>query len=123
MREVRRLVSAGSAARAYGQADVFAIASFAKGIPVIVMEAMAMEIACMRDMDHGRSGADPQRTGWTARPPGEEVELARGLGRLMDDSDLRLRVAKSPRQRVLEHYDLNRNCRSAGRAIERTREC
>lgn len=93
----------------YAQADVFALASFAEGIPVVLMEAMAMEIACVATWVAGvpeliRSGVDGLLTA-----PGSEEELARCLARLMDDSDLRLRVGKSGRQRVLEHFDLNRN--------------
>ena len=31
----------------FGKADIFALASFAEGIPVVLMEAMAMEIPCV----------------------------------------------------------------------------
>ena len=31
----------------YGEADAFVLASFAEGVPVVLMEAMAMEIACV----------------------------------------------------------------------------
>jgi glycosyltransferase involved in cell wall biosynthesis len=42
-------------------------------------------------------------------PPGDEDGLGRALGRLLDDPELRLRLGKSARQRVLEHFDLRRN--------------
>ena len=41
--------------------------------------------------------------------PGSEEELAAALERLLDDPELRLRVGKSARQRVLRDYDLHRN--------------
>ena len=93
----------------YAQADACALASFAEGIPVVLMEAMAMEIACVATWVTGVPELIRNEVDGLLVPPGDEVELARSLSRLMDDSELRLRVAKSARQRVLEHYDLNRN--------------
>ncbi len=95
----------------YSQTDVFALASFAEGIPVVLMEAMAMEIPCVATWITGVPELIRHEVDGLLVPPAGEEELAGALARLMDDSDLRLRLGKSARQRVLEHYDLKRNTR------------
>jgi colanic acid/amylovoran biosynthesis glycosyltransferase len=93
----------------YATADVFALASFAEGLPVVLMEAMAMGIPCVSTFIAGipeliRNGEDGLLV------PASDVEaLAQALTRLMDERELRQRLAASGRQRVLEHYDLARN--------------
>ncbi|MGF1547896.1 MAG: glycosyltransferase family 4 protein [Thiotrichales bacterium] len=93
----------------YAQADAFSIPSFAEGIPVVLMEAMAMEIPCVTTRITGipeliRDGVD----GLLVAPSASD-ELAAAIARLMDDPELRERLAKSGRQRVLEQYDLAKN--------------
>ncbi|MFH1567001.1 MAG: glycosyltransferase family 4 protein, partial [Gemmatimonadota bacterium] len=93
----------------YGQASAFALASFAEGIPVVLMEAMAMEIPCITTFVAGipeliRSGVDGLLV-----PPSDTGELAAAIARLMDDRDLGQRLGRQGRQRVLERYDLRRN--------------
>lgn len=93
----------------YQQADIFALPSFAEGIPVVLMEAMAMEIPCVTTRITGipeliRDGVD----GLLVTPSSEE-ELAAAIGRLMDDPGLRERLGKSARRRILEEYDLRKN--------------
>lgn len=93
----------------YSQADVFALASFAEGIPVVLMEAMAMEIPCVATSVGGIPELIRHEVDGLLVPPAAEEELAAALTRLIEDSDLRLRLGKSARRRVLEDYDLNRN--------------
>jgi colanic acid/amylovoran biosynthesis glycosyltransferase len=93
----------------YANADLFCIPSFAEGIPVVLMEAMAMEIPCVTTRVAGipeliRDGIDGLLVA-----PSDVDDLVVALARLMADPDLRRRVAKNGRARVLEHYDLNRN--------------
>jgi glycosyltransferase involved in cell wall biosynthesis len=93
----------------YRAADIFVLPSFAEGIPVVLMEAMAMEIPCVTTWITGipeliRSGRDGLLV-----TPGDVEELVEALSRLMDDPVLRLRLGRAGRQRVLEKYDLRRN--------------
>lgn len=93
----------------YAQADAFALASFAEGIPVVLMEAMAMEIPCVTTCITGipeliRDGID----GLLVAPSDDEA-LAAALGRLMDDAALRRRLGEAGRRRVDEKYHLSRN--------------
>jgi len=93
----------------YRQADIFSLPSLAEGIPVVLMEAMAMEIPCVTTRITGipeliRDGVD----GLLVNPSNEE-ELAAAVARLLDDADLRRRLGKSARARVVDDYDLRCN--------------
>jgi glycosyltransferase involved in cell wall biosynthesis len=93
----------------YAAADLFALASFAEGLPVVLMEAMAMEIPCISTQITGipeliRNGVDGELVA-----PSDLEELAEAIRRLMDDPAQRARMTKSGRARVLERYDLKTN--------------
>ena len=93
----------------YAQADAFVLASFAEGIPVVLMEAMAMEIPCVTTFITGIPELiRDQVDGLLVAPSGVE-ELAGAIGRLMDDAELRQRLGAQGRLRVMERYDLDRN--------------
>ncbi len=93
----------------YATADAFCLPSFAEGIPVVLMEAMSMEIPCVTTQIAGipeliRNGIDGMLVA------ASDIDgLTEALARLMDDPALRERLGKSGRERVLEHYDLRRN--------------
>jgi glycosyltransferase involved in cell wall biosynthesis len=93
----------------YAQADVCALASFDEGIPVVLMEAMAMEIPCVATRITGIPELISDEVDGLLVPPSSEEALASALARLMDDAELRLRLGKSARRRIVECYDLNRN--------------
>ena len=93
----------------YQQADIFCLPSLAEGIPVVLMEAMAMEIPCVATRVTGVPELIRDREDGLLVAPGNEAELAEALERLLDDPELRVRLGRSARQRVLEEYDLHRN--------------
>jgi glycosyltransferase involved in cell wall biosynthesis len=89
----------------YGTSDVFALASFAEGIPVVLMEAMAMEIPCIATCINGipeliRDGVDGLLVA-----PADVEGMAAGIARLMDDPALRQTLGKAGRQRVQTAYN------------------
>lgn len=93
----------------YARADVFALASFAEGIPVVLMEAMASGIPCVSTRITGipeliRDGVDGLLVA-----PSDVDELAGTLACLMDDGELRAELARSGRARIEADYDLTRN--------------
>ena len=93
----------------YANADIFCLPSFAEGLPVVLMEAMSMQIPCVTTTIAGipeliRGGIDGLLVA-----PGDADALAVSLARLMDDAGLRNRLALSGRARVLENYNLARN--------------
>jgi glycosyltransferase involved in cell wall biosynthesis len=102
----------------YAQADVFALASFAEGIPVVLMEAMAMEIPCVTTWITGvpeliRDGVDGLLV-----PPADIGALADSLARLRDDPALRRRVGAAGRARVIDKYNLRPSVARLGEVFQ-----
>ncbi|MBC7925759.1 MAG: glycosyltransferase family 4 protein [Bryobacteraceae bacterium] len=90
-------------------ADVFALASFSEGIPVALMEAMAMGIPCCSTFVAGipeliRNGIDGILV-----PPADTKALASALGLLLGDPNLRDRMGASARSRIAAEYNLEVN--------------
>jgi colanic acid/amylovoran biosynthesis glycosyltransferase len=93
----------------YAAADVFCLPSFAEGLPVVLMEAMAMEIPCVSTNITGIPELIRNEVDGLLVPPSDLEALIESLARLMDDHALRDRLASSGRARVLEHYDMASN--------------
>jgi glycosyltransferase involved in cell wall biosynthesis len=93
------------------KADIFVLASFGEGIPVVLMEAMAMELPVIATwvagvpelVDHGRNGL--------LCPPGDAGALAGAVVKLARDGALRRRLGAAGRRAVIERYDLTTNVR------------
>jgi colanic acid/amylovoran biosynthesis glycosyltransferase len=93
----------------YRRADIFALASFAEGVPVVLMEAMAMQLPCVATRITGipeliRDGIDGLLV-----TPSDSSELAGAIARLIDDPGLRRRLAAAGRARVEQKYHLATN--------------
>lgn len=93
----------------YRRSDVFALASFAEGLPGVLMEAMAMEIPCVATWITGvpeliRDGIDGLLV-----PPADPPAMAAAIARLMDDPALRRNIGLAGRQRILEKFHLRKN--------------
>jgi glycosyltransferase involved in cell wall biosynthesis len=101
----------------YRTADAFALASFAEGVPVVLMEAMAMEIPCVATRITGvpeliRDGVDGLLVA-----PADPDALARAIATLAGDPRLRRRLGAEGRRRVLERYDLAANVERLARLL------
>lgn len=93
----------------YSRADAFSIPSFAEGIPVVLMEAMSMEIPCVTTRITGipeliRDGIDGLMVA-----PSDVKGLAGALIQLMDKPELRKSMGKKARQRIIDEYNLEKN--------------
>jgi glycosyltransferase involved in cell wall biosynthesis len=93
----------------YREADIFTLASFAEGVPVVLMEAMAMEIPCVTTWITGVPELIRADVDGILVPPADPETLAAAIARLMDDPELCVRLGRSARMRVQECYDLERN--------------
>lgn len=95
----------------YAEADVFCLSSFAEGVPVVLMEAMAssLPVVAPRLMGIGEL-VDDGVSGLLVRP-GRADELAAALETLTRDPDLRRRMGDAGRRKVAEEFDLDRSAR------------
>ena len=103
----------------YKQADLFVLASFAEGVPVVLMEAMAMEIPCVATWVAGIPELISDGAQGLLVAPSDEEGLARAIARLLDDPELRRRIGQAGRARILEQYDLDTNFRRMAEIVRR----
>jgi glycosyltransferase involved in cell wall biosynthesis len=95
--------------RHYLEADVFCLPSFAEGVPVVLMEAMALERPVVTTqimgipelVEHGVSGL--------LVPPGRVDRLADALQELATDSARRAEMGAAGRRKVVAEFDVNRS--------------
>jgi colanic acid/amylovoran biosynthesis glycosyltransferase len=90
-------------------ADVFCLPSFAEGIPVSIMEAMAVGVPVVTTYVGGIPELAVDGKTALVVPPSSTPELARAIGRLIDEPELGLRLARSARSAVADHHDASRN--------------
>jgi len=102
----------------YRESDAFALASFAEGIPVVLMEAMAMGIPCVATWITGIPELIQDGVDGLLIAPSDAEQLAAAIARLMDDPDLRKRIAMSGRCKVLQEYCLADNTAQLGKVFE-----
>jgi colanic acid/amylovoran biosynthesis glycosyltransferase len=93
----------------YKQADVFALSSVAEGVPVVLMEAMAMGIPCVAPMITGIPELIRNDVDGLLVTPADPDAIADAISRLMDDPGLRARLSQSARMRVADRYNLPAN--------------
>ena len=93
----------------YLDSELCVLSSFAEGIPVVFMEAMALGVPCVGPRITGipeliRDGVDGLLV-----TPGNIEELADAIGKMMDKPEMRRQMALSSRERVLDKYNLHKN--------------
>ena len=97
----------------YAAADVFCLPSFAEGVPVVLMEAMAMRVPVVTSRIMGITElVEDGEDGLLVRP-GRADELAAALRRLALDPELRRRLGRRGRERVVAEFDV----RESGREL------
>jgi colanic acid/amylovoran biosynthesis glycosyltransferase len=90
----------------YARADVFCLPSFAEGVPVVLMEAMAMEVPVVATNIAGIPELIADGASGLLVTAGRVDELANALQRLVDDRDLRARLGRAGRDAVRNGYDV-----------------
>jgi len=90
----------------YAEASAFCLPSFAEGVPVVLMEAMAMRLPVVTTRVMGISElVDDGDSGILIRP-GRIDELTAALGRLARDPQLRSRLGSRGREKVVAEFDV-----------------
>ncbi len=91
------------------QADLFVLASFAEGIPVALMEAMALGIPCISTFVAGIPELIQDGVQGLLVPPGNPQAFADALYTLAKDDFRRLEMGEAARKQVVEQYNMPRN--------------
>lgn len=93
----------------FAAADVFCLPSFAEGVPVVLMEAMAMELPVVATriagigelVEHGVSG-------FLVSPARPDL-LVEAVERLRDEPELRMAMGRAGRETVIEQFDVSKS--------------
>lgn len=100
-------------------ADLFILASFAEGIPVSLMEAMALGVPCISTYIAGIPELIENERDGILVPAGSVDDLANAILRLAHDPELRRRLAETARDRVLREYSLSDNLKLLASMLDR----
>jgi glycosyltransferase involved in cell wall biosynthesis len=89
-----------------GASDIFVLATFDEGLPIVLLEAMAAGIPVVAtDIPPCREVLDGGRCGILV-PPRNPAALARTIENLLQDRHQCDKLVRVARQRVCDHYDL-----------------
>ncbi|KJS28605.1 MAG: hypothetical protein VR64_23790 [Desulfatitalea sp. BRH_c12] len=90
----------------YAEADVFVLTSFAEGIPVVLMEAMACGVPVVAPRITGIPELIRDCVNGYLTTPGDVESLVKRIEALVQDADLRERFAVQGRRAVEKEFDL-----------------
>jgi len=93
----------------YLRADALVLPSFAEGVPVVLMEAMAMEIPCISTTIAGIPELIESGSEGLLVPASDIKLLAEAISKLEDSPQLADRLARQGRQRVIQAFNLEDN--------------
>jgi len=94
---------------AYAAADIFVLPSFAEGVPVVLMEAMAMELPVLSTYVAGIPELIRPKHNGCLFHAGNDAQLYRELALLVQNKGLRQRLGRAARTTVIEQYNMNHN--------------
>lgn len=93
------------------QTDVFALPSFAEGVPVVLMEAMAAQVPVLTTRIAGIPELVEDGVSGRVVPPGDGVAFAGALEALLADPEQRKRYGAAGRAKVVAEFDAAREAR------------
>jgi glycosyltransferase involved in cell wall biosynthesis len=103
----------------YKAADIFVLPSFAEGLPVVLMEAMAMEIPCITTAITGIPELISNGKDGLLVPASDVEGLTQAIKELASDPILRQQLGKAGRAKILSDYDLYKNVRHLFERLDR----
>jgi len=94
------------------KADIFCLPSYGEGMPKVLLEAMASELACITtDVPGCREAVEHGVTGFIV-PPRDSKALSEAIKRLYFDVDLRRKMGIRGRQRVMDKFSIDKVIKS-----------
>jgi colanic acid/amylovoran biosynthesis glycosyltransferase len=95
----------------YESASIFCLPSFAEGVPVVLMEAMAMQVPVLSTHITGIPELIEDGLTGLLVSPGRADQLADALERLLSDPELAGELVVKARAKVLEEFDTQSSAR------------
>lgn len=93
----------------YDRADLFVLASFAEGVPVVLMEAMAKEIPVISTRITGIPELIEHEKDGLLATPGDEADLASQIRKLLVNPKQRHELGTAGRKKVIALYNQHTN--------------
>ena len=95
--------------RLYRSADIVVLSSLAEGIPMVLMEAMALEKPCVAPRIAGIPELIEHGVDGLLFPVGDVEGLTQALRSLLESPETRQNMGKRAREKVLREYEVTRN--------------
>jgi glycosyltransferase involved in cell wall biosynthesis len=95
----------------YAATDVFVLPSLAEGIPMVLMEAMAMQIPCVAPRITGIPELIEDGSEGLLFTVADVEDLAAKVRRLLESPELRSQIGQRARAKVVRDYDMAENTR------------
>jgi colanic acid/amylovoran biosynthesis glycosyltransferase len=102
----------------YAGADVFCLPSFAEGLPVVLMEALAMGVPVVTTYVAGIPELVTPGVSGLLVPAGRADLLADALERLADDPEARRAMGEAGRAKVAAEFDVQRSAHQLRELLE-----
>ena len=93
----------------YSAVDIFCLPSFAEGIPVVLMEAMAMEVPVVSTAIMGIPELITSGVNGLLVAPGRSDLLADAIESLIRSPQMRRRMGQAGRQKVVQEFDVRQS--------------
>jgi glycosyltransferase involved in cell wall biosynthesis len=87
-------------------ADAFVMSSFAEGVPVVLMEAMAAGVPVVATQIAGIPELVCDGQSGLLVPPGDAPAIEHAIGRLLEDANLRNQLAAAGRKKVEQEFNI-----------------
>lgn len=104
----------------YRRADIFVLPSCAEGIPVVLMEAMAMELPVISTHVAGIPELIDHEQNGLLFPAGDKDALVDRLQRLIRSKSLRMRLGNAARMKIQSDFNLHGNTQKLAEIFEAT---
>jgi colanic acid/amylovoran biosynthesis glycosyltransferase len=93
----------------YARTDLFVLPSLAEGIPMVLMEAMAMQIACVAPCITGIPELIEDGADGVLYTVGDAQDLSRKMLSLLQSPERMIQFGKQARVKVMREYDMAQN--------------
>ena len=94
------------------RADALVLPSFAEGVPIVLMEAMAANLPVISTRIAGIPELVEDGVSGFLTPPGDAESLARALAALAADPELRIRMGRAGRARIKAEFTIETEART-----------